>query len=520
MSILTPFFNLIKPAKQDGVKVSDFNANMDTIDTEMHKPPLTVNGIEPDSTTRNLYLETVPLADNLTSDVAQINNGQFIVRTSGGSTSIEDGDASLLSVEGYMVHTGYVPESLNMTVTPAAREEGVDPITAEIDRDTFVSYVSASGTVTLTFTTVWSADPADYGITVTGTPIAGDVITVVYVKEERGTITPATPATFNSTGWNLYNNETGYAMVVHYSNEYGYKLGGTYSLIEFSATLTGTRTSVSVVDGFFTVPSDGYIFITGGDATTYIYATWSDWTDGYEGDFQTYTVDTIDLSEAMLSFPYGLCAINEYRDEINLNVMRAIQRIDRLAYSAENLASVEAMGVPYEYDTNYIYYVLTNPVSTTIEIDGTYTVSDHGIEFFTGTTVDVVTESLYGENLKDKLRTDVLTKSQDLVNNLTTNDPYKALSAAQGYALNSKLSKIVNYTGNVTFNSTGGASVSVTGVKSGATVLITRNVNTQSSLIVAGNCTTDGTVSLSAFNASNGSAYSGTTSVNIVAINP
>ena len=64
MSVLTQFFNLIKPTKSEGVKVSDFNSNMDIIDTEMHRPPLTVNGIEPDPTTRDLEIETVPLADN------------------------------------------------------------------------------------------------------------------------------------------------------------------------------------------------------------------------------------------------------------------------------------------------------------------------------------------------------------------------------------------------------------------------------------------------------------------------
>ena len=68
MSVLTRFFHLIKPAKTDGVKVSDFNANMDTIDTEMHRPPLTVNGVLPDPETRNIPLEVVPLADNLSSD--------------------------------------------------------------------------------------------------------------------------------------------------------------------------------------------------------------------------------------------------------------------------------------------------------------------------------------------------------------------------------------------------------------------------------------------------------------------
>ena len=484
MSILTTFFNLIKPAKTDRLAVSDFNANMDIIDTEMHKPPLTVNEIAPDPTTRNIAINEVPRAGNLSSDIAQLVTGTFVQRASGGGASIDDGYGALVSLRGNMVHTGYVPEVIDMTVTPATRTAppaitatldnatfeayvetagtytltyttawSADPtlygvtvsntpvngdeivivwngtddpemsvnaaerhappaITAILDRNTFVAYVSTSGTVTLTYTTAWSANPALYGITVQNTPISGDVITVDYTKEDRGTITTATPTSFNSTGWNLYDNTAGYAKVVKYSDSYGYKLGGTYTLVEFAATLTGTRAAVTITNGYFTVPSDGYVFITGGDSTTYVYATWSDWTSSYEGDFNTYTVDTIDLSEIMVQFPYGLLAVGTVRDEINFNTMTAINRVQRLAYTTENIAAVIASGVAYEADRNYIYAVLETPVTASITESPTYTVNDHGIEFFDGTTIGVLTETLYGENLKDKLRTDVLTISQ------------------------------------------------------------------------------------------------------------
>lgn len=408
MSLLTTFFNLIKPAKTDGVKVSDFNANMDTIDTEMHRPPLTVNAIAPDSSTRNLTLTEVPLAGNLSSDIAQIVNGDFIERTSGGDASIEDGDAFLTSIKGNMTHTGYVAESIEMTVN--ATDEDA-PITATIDRDTFVSAVSESGTTTLSYTSSWSSDPATYGVTVTGTPVNGDSIVIVYVKENRGTITPAAPTSFNSTGWNLFDVSAGYAKVVKYSDEYGYLLGGNYSLISFATTPTGTQSALTVSDGLFNVPSDGYVIITGGDATTYITPTWTDWVDGYDGEFESYTVDTIDLTEVMLNFPYGLLAVGETRDEINFNAQKAIHRVERLAYTAENLADVIESGVSYVADTNYIYAALSTPTTADIDIDGAYSVSDHGIEYYTGTTVPLVTETLYGENLKDKLRTDVVTLS-------------------------------------------------------------------------------------------------------------
>lgn len=486
MGVFTHFFNLFKPAQTDGYDIQNFtNDNMDIIDREMHRPPLTVNGVLPDDETRNIRLETVPLADNLSSDDAQFNQGTYLVRTSGGSASIANGAASLSTIKGNMIKTGYVAEVINMTVnavervappaitatldaetfeayveeagtytltyttewsatpsdygvtvsnTPVSGDEIVivwdgenEPemtvnavtrpvpaaITATLDRDTFVAYVPTSGTVTLSFTTAWSADPTLYGITVSNTPVSGDSIVVQYTKENRGTITPANVTVFNSTGWNLYDSEEGYAQVVRYSDTYGFKIGGSYSLVSFATTPTGTTSAVDVdANGYFNVPSDGYVIVTGGNSTTYVYATWSDWVEGYDGDFEEYTDHTVDLSEIMVYFPAGLLAIGDVRDEINFNTQKSISRIQRMDYTEENLASVIASGRPYDTDTNYIYVVRASYVETSFAVDGAYIVSDHGIEFYTATTTTPpVTETIYGDNLKDKLRTDVLTIS-------------------------------------------------------------------------------------------------------------
>ena len=414
MSILTPIFNLFKLQKTDKYDIQQFNANMDKIDTEMAKPPLTINEIEPDPITRDLTLQTVPLADNLSSDEAQINTGTYILRTSGGEASIADGPAWLSDLRGNQIKTGYIAESLNMTVTPATREEGEEPISATIDRDTFVAEVTSSGTITLTYTTDWSADPATYGITVTGTPIAGDQIVVVYVKENRGTITTANPTSFVSTGWNLYNHSVGYARVPNYSEEYGFMVDGTYTKLEFATTLTGERTEITPVDGYFTVNADGYVFVTGGnDTDTAIWMTWSDWTEEANGGtWEAYSQTSIDLSGVMVNFPYGLMRIGNVFDEINLNTLRAYSRIERLAYTDENLAEVIASGVAYDTDTSYIYAVRLLPQTYAINLDGEYTVNDHGTEMFLGTSIGVTVSSLYGNDLKGKLRRDVLTISQ------------------------------------------------------------------------------------------------------------
>lgn len=435
MSLLTDIFHFFKPQKTDPAAIGQLSSNWESLDGILANTPETINNTPVDEGTRNITISEVPLADNLTSDKTQFNQGTYIERTSGGTAPIQDGDASLVSIGGARIHTGVIPESIEMTVSPAEREQGVEPITATIDEDAFKQEVSTSGTTTFFYSGGWNLDPATYGITVNGTAINGDTITVVYVVGNRGTITTASPTTFNSTGWNLYDNSVGYAKVVYYSDEYGYGIEGSYVSLEFATTPSGTRTPLSVYDDNFIVPSDGYVFVTGGDSTTCIFPTWSDWVEGHPGSYESYSVDTIDFSSVMVNFPAGLCAVGNVTDEINFNLQVGISRIERLAYTEENLEIVIESGRDYEADTNYIYVVRESPVTYSFTIDGNYEVSDHGIEYLTGTTVACGMVSLYGNNLKNKLERDVVTKSQDIVNNLNSTATDKVLSAYQGKVL-------------------------------------------------------------------------------------
>ena len=290
-----------------------------------------------------------------------------------------------------------------------------ESISAVMDEDVFVAYVQQSGTTTLTYSTAWSADPTLYGIIVSGTPVAGDVITVDYVKEVRGTIVQSNPQTFVSTGWNLYNHTLGYARVIKYSDEYAFKIAGTYTALEFATTPTGSRISITPISGYFSIPSDGYVFVTGGNATnTELWMTWSDW--GIEpngGVFAPYEQDVIDISAFMsTNFPYGLMQVGSIRDEINLNVGLATSAVARMTYNAENLAAAKASGREYEYDENYIYIEKAEYTSIEISVDGDYDAFDHGMEYFTGSDQAVYAETIYGTNLKNKLERDVLTISQ------------------------------------------------------------------------------------------------------------
>ena len=380
----------------------------------------TVNGDGPDAS-GNVQVSHALTADNLTSGHSQTSVGEFVRRTSGGDASIPDeGPAGLSILRGNRLHVGYVPESLSKQEILAPREQGQEGFTCTINRDTFVAYVEdASGTYTLTYTTEWSEDPADYGVTVTGQNVSGDQIVITFTAEARGTIYQSQPETFVSTGYNLYDPDADYIIALKYSESYGYHIAGTYTAVKWSATTTGTKQTLLPVDGAFDIPATGYLFIEGGDpADTEVYMTWTDWPQDKSG-FAAYTESVIDLADLYDvedgPFPYGLLRVADVRDEVNFNTGLATSYVERLAYSAENLETAEASGRAYEYDSNWIYLERAEPQTYEIEIDGDYEANDHGMEYFTGTDVAVYAVAIYGNNLKNKLERDVLTISaQDL----------------------------------------------------------------------------------------------------------
>ena len=380
------------------------NVSLPVYDTEAVR---SVNNVLPGKS-GNVNLTTVDIARQLQGKGTQMSDMAFIRRCSGGEASIADGDAWLGIVRGNCVHNGFVPEDIALTVD-------VGSITAEVNETAFKTAAGTPGTYAFNYTTGWDTDPATYGITVDGTPASGDKITVVWTAAVLGEITPARPDTFVSTGWNLYNHTTGYARVVAYSEEYGYKISGAWTSLKFSQTEDGAQVAITPDDGVFNVNSDGYIWVTGGNAsTTAIWAQHSEWQDSYPGSWEGYSETSIDLTDVMDDiFPTGLCSVGSVRDEINVSLQQATKRIGVIEnYSAEDLADVIAMGVDYDYDDNNIYYVLEIEEVSDIELDGSYTVSDHGLEIWEGTDVPVWTQTYYGENLVDKLRTDVVTISQ------------------------------------------------------------------------------------------------------------
>lgn len=290
-------------------------------------------------------------------------------------------------------------------------------ITATINKASFIAAISGdSGTKDFTYTTSWSDNPASYGITVSNDPIAGDQISVTWQKEIRGTIIQSTPTNLISTGWNLYDHSVGYAKVVKYSNVDCFGISGTYSALKFSATYSGEKESiVPDEDGLFDIPSDGYVWVTDGNNTdTAIWMTWTNWYDGYPGSFERYKETVVDFSSLMNSFfTNGLLEVGNYQDEINFNTGIATSRVVRYPYDPSTINGIIASAITnhqdYEYDEYYVYLSRIVPLTYIFDINNEYTASDHGMERYTGTSCAVETKSVYGQNLKDKLRRECVT---------------------------------------------------------------------------------------------------------------
>ena len=96
----------------------------------------TVNDTAPDAN-GNVSINMVSLAENLYSDEAQESSGTFSARTTGGETSVADGDAWLTTISGNMVHTGYSERSVTMTVNAVQTIPRVGTITATVNRSGF-----------------------------------------------------------------------------------------------------------------------------------------------------------------------------------------------------------------------------------------------------------------------------------------------------------------------------------------------------------------------------------------------
>lgn len=289
------------------------------------------------------------------------------------------------------------------------------------------------------------------------------------------------PYGIQSVGFNAYIHSDGYARI---KGGMKYCVKGAYTSLSFATTLDGSRSSVTLVADTlsqddlelqtyqrFMSELDGYLFITGGDAsTTCVNLVWS----GYRNTDYEVGVKMLRTLPILTYFPQGMRGIGTVRDILNRE--KAIQKIGEKIFN-ELSFSQSSTGVFYatipgiasfddgvvatilcdDYDTvsfnnlsdgkcaihngalyiqdsaygsatafinakgsNKVDYELSSYIETIFspEINMSLSVSDFGIEEFVFQDGEAVGRIpcaiLYQDNLRDRLRTLVELTGEEL----------------------------------------------------------------------------------------------------------
>lgn len=326
-----------------------------------------------------------------------------------------------------------------------------------------------------------SVNLSDYGITLSGDPQKNDTITVSsvvgtpnstitvdYTKYDPGTIIIPTPTKFSATGFNQFDKNTMILSNVTLTNISGNrkKITSGNHIIAYCRAKGGVpngyvaysesnsiikigwcaeepkidsivdTTNAEVTTSLASIPfdDDEYVVVEVTNANDLcIHPQWSGAANTDKADYvapSEINLPTEDIKGVSIPIgTWGMPAVGAVFDQLNLDAGVYVQRINRLENTSSNLSEVQNMGTSYEYDDNYIYYVLLNPVTYIVDVNPTYIVNDWGTEEFIGTAVTLGAQTLYGQNLRDKLRTDVLTISQQTpaLNEAQTEQVYENL---------------------------------------------------------------------------------------------
>lgn len=378
--------------------------------------------------------------------------------TSGVWTSDGVGEV-ILSTYGLSV-SGVIDPSISTSVS------GSGITAATVVPSTFGGEVSSDGMYEFTYSTTansWQYLSEDvsletYGIAITGTPNDADVVTinfvagtpdsvmtVVYTAAERGTIYVPQPTGFSATGFNQFDVDTmvidnatfaggtiasgvntvaycrakggvdnGY--VAYSEGEYIVGIGWCAALPEVGSAVVTTGASVAASLASIPFNDDGYVVVEVTDASDLcVHPKWSGAADTDYAEYVAPSVITfplVDVEEVDLPLKtYGMPRVGAVPDTLDLDAGIYVQRIGRLTNTPANMSTVVGYGTDYDYDDDYIYYVLPQSVTYEVDISPDYIVNDWGTEEFLGTEIPCTAQMLYSQNLRDKLRTDVLTIS-------------------------------------------------------------------------------------------------------------
>jgi len=349
-------------------------------------------------------------------------------------------------------------------------------------------------TITITYTknewdlstdssTIENITLSTYGITITnGTPNVNDLIQIIYVAEEIGAIVTSYPSYMHTIGLNQFNKEgtqilTGYTIgsdgaISASSGSYVIYFKATpetYTIedsiensivrVGYITTIPTTSSTVTVLDlvtesewmpsgmvnnttrSHYLIENEGYLCVATTDIENLCcHLTWEGVNEGVYESYNAYDmVIPYTDDNGTLIREYGLVNLDnttEYYDEIDFVANKWYERTTRIAYSAANLATVQALEVPYMYDSNYIYYGTDTVVHNLSDTSSEYRVADYGTEELIGTnTMPCVVSVLYQQNLKNKLAfsAEVIDNKVDTLSDSNTDMQYPSALCVQKY---------------------------------------------------------------------------------------
>ena len=351
-------------------------------------------------------------------------------------------------------------------------------------------------TITITYTSNdWQLNNTiislnTYGISITsGTPAVGDNIQIVYVAEQIGAIVTTNPTELYSIGMNQFdkngtkimNNYTinsegeissstgNYVIYFKCLGENVYTIYNTTEnstiRVGYSATTPTTSSTVTLLNtvsssewaeslvnnGYmkhYETATDGYMVVATSDIDNLCcHLTWEGLNEEiYESYFDYELTIPYADDRGNIITTYGLVNLDnttEYYDEIDFEEHKFYKRTTRIEYSAANLATVQALNVPYLYDSNWIYYGIDTVIYDLEETSSSYRISDYGTEEFLGSSLPLTATIFYQDNLRNKLMysCEVVDNRVTSITSSSTDTEYP--SAAATWALDQALRKIL-----------------------------------------------------------------------------
>lgn len=156
----------------DGKTLEDFD--VEELKTDVQQLNQDVKDIESGT-------KYVGVARSIYSPTKTRDDEALLYRTTGGETSLGNGDAYLYRVGGYTQLPQITPASASVQINSSSS------VGVSIDDATFIAAIdNTQGTYTFSYSgSTWSLNSSDvdlntYGITISGTPISGDNLVVIY----------------------------------------------------------------------------------------------------------------------------------------------------------------------------------------------------------------------------------------------------------------------------------------------------------------------------------------------------